>query len=224
MKRVPSMNAIMLEHPSSPAELSAPGRSATGRTRVPGRTGSGKARPARDAPRPASRPDPHAMVRSLYSEHGPALLTYVTRLLSDRHQAEDVVQETMLRAWRNADLLTPDRGSVSGWLARVAHNIAVDKIRARKARPAEVEETAAAPDIVEDHAAHVVNSVDLAKALALLTPAHRDVLCQVYFADRTAVQTAQVLGLPVGTVKSRNYHALRRLKTHLEEIERVRRQ
>jgi RNA polymerase sigma-70 factor (ECF subfamily) len=106
---------------------------------------------------------------------------------------------------------------VNGWLVRVAHNIAVDKIRARKARPAEVEESAAAPGRYDDHAGAVVDSVFVSRALARLSPAHREILQAVYFADRTAAQAAKDLRLPVGTVKSRTYHALRRLKLHLDE-------
>jgi RNA polymerase sigma-70 factor, ECF subfamily len=157
------------------------------------------------------------LVDSLYTTHRASLLAYVTRLLSDPHQAEDVVQETMLRAWRRASVLTPEYGSVSGWLMRVAHNIAVDKIRARRARPAEVEETAATPQTLDDHAGGVIDSVFVARALARLSPEHRAVLREVYFADRTAAQAAEVLGLPVGTVKSRVHHALRRLRLHLAE-------
>jgi RNA polymerase sigma-70 factor (ECF subfamily) len=160
--------------------------------------------------------DPNAVVRELYLEHGPMLVSYVARLMPDRHQAEDVVQETMLRAWRNVDRLTPERGPVTGWLVRVAHNIAVDKIRARKARPAEVSESAE-PRSVDDHAGNVVESVFVERLLARLTPAHREVLREVYIADRTAAQAAERLGLPVGTVKSRTYHALRRLRACLEE-------
>lgn len=162
-------------------------------------------------------PDPQVLLRSLYADHAVALRAYVTRLLSDPYQAEDVVQETMLRAWRNTGLLVPERGSVSGWLMRVAHNIAVDKIRARKARPEEVEESAAVPRSLDDHASEVVDSVFMARALDRLSPAHREVLRVVYFADRSAVQAAETLGLPVGTVKSRTYNALRRLRVYLEK-------
>ncbi len=181
------------------------------------RSGTRGVRPARVTRAQPPRQDPQALLATLYAENAPALRAYVTRLLSDPHQAEDVVQETMLRAWRNADLLVPERGSVNGWLMRVAHNIAVDKIRARKARPDEVEESAATPGRLEDHSAAVVDSVFVARALARISPAHREILRVVYFADRTAVQAAEVLGLPVGTVKSRTYHALRRLKLLLEE-------
>jgi RNA polymerase sigma-70 factor (ECF subfamily) len=162
-------------------------------------------------------PEPHALLRTLYSDHGSALVAYATRILSDPQQAEDVVQETMLRAWRHADQLTPDRGSVPGWLTRVTRNIAVDKIRARNARPTEVDDDAAGPGVLQDHSAAVVDSVLLDRALAKLAPKHRQALHAVYFADRTTSEAALALGIPVGTVKTRVHHGLRRLRVQLRE-------
>jgi RNA polymerase sigma-70 factor (ECF subfamily) len=209
------MSSIALERELTPRAPETPRHA---RTRTAERT-----RPALrlihspvDEPEPAV--DAQALVTALYAEYGTTLLTYVTRLLADPYQAEDVVQETMLRAWRNADRLTPERGSVSGWLTRVAHNIAVDKIRARKARPAEVDEGTAEPSSLGDHATTVVDSLFLADALTRLSPAHRETLREVYFADQTAAQAAETLGLPIGTVKSRIYHALPRLRACLEQM------
>jgi RNA polymerase sigma-70 factor (ECF subfamily) len=210
------MSSLALERELPPASSTAPVRTAHAVPRLAGRGRTGGVGRSPRAHR-ALAPDPQELLQTLYTEHAPALRAYVTRMLSDPYQAEDVVQETMLRAWRNAEILIPERGSVNGWLMRVAHNIAVDKIRARKARPDEVEESAATPRSLDDHASAVVDTVFVARALARLSPAHREVLRVVYFADRTAVQAAEVLGLPVGTVKSRTYHALRRLKTCLEE-------
>jgi RNA polymerase sigma-70 factor (ECF subfamily) len=210
------MSALTLECEFSGASVTVPRRTAPHPTGRPNPAVSGRVTRPRLVPYTTAQ-DPQALLNALYAEHAPALIAYVTRILSDAHQAEDVVQETMVRAWRNAELLVPERGSVYGWLIRVAHNIAVDKIRARKARPDEVEETAAVPRSHEDHASAVVDSVFGARALARLSPAHREVLHTVYFADCTASQAAKELGLPVGTVKSRTYHALRRLKAFVEE-------
>ncbi|MEI6622857.1 MAG: sigma factor, partial [Actinomycetes bacterium] len=79
------------------------------------------------------------LVRALYSEYGAALLSYVTGLVGgDRQRAEDIVQETLLRAWRHPDVLDRRGGrSVRAWLFTVARNLAVDSFRARSARPAE---------------------------------------------------------------------------------------
>lgn len=156
-------------------------------------------------------------LKSLYDDHYVRLLSYVNRILSDPHHAEDVVQETMLRAWQHADSLTPERGSVWGWLTRVAHNIAIDRIRARRARPTEVAESAGgSSDYDADHADAVVNRVVMATMVSKLVPAHRSVLYEVYFADHTATKAASSLGIPPGTVKSRLHHALRNLKTTME--------
>jgi len=176
---------------------------------------------ARTAPadrRPASD-DEDAFLRSLYAEHSASLRAQVGRMLSDPHQAEDVVQEAMLRAWRKFDTLSAERGSIGGWLCTVARNIAIDRIRAKRARPTEVDEayTDAATWSVTDHADLAVNSVLVARALATLSPCHRAVLREVYFNDRTCNEAAKVLDIPEGTVKSRLYYALRRLRLAIEE-------
>jgi RNA polymerase sigma-70 factor (ECF subfamily) len=125
----------------------------------------------------------------------------------------------MLRAWRKSDTLSPDRGSIGGWLYTVARNIALDRIRARQARPTEVDESygSAAAWSVTDHADETVDAVFVARVLAVLSPNHRAVLREVYYADRTCGEAAKVLGIPEGTVKSRLYYALRRLRLAIEE-------
>src|SRR3712207_4473365 len=81
------------------------------------------------------------LIRQLYQQHGGALLAYATRLMGDRAQGEDVVQETLIRAWKHLDALTNNKGSVRGWLFTVTRNIANDRHRARAARPTEVAES-----------------------------------------------------------------------------------
>ncbi|SDZ38130.1 RNA polymerase sigma-70 factor, ECF subfamily [Saccharopolyspora shandongensis] len=168
-------------------------------------------------------PDPQSVVNQLYGDYFAALQLYVSRIISDPYQAEDIVQETMVRAWRHADALSrPELGSAWGWLKKVARNIAIDKIRARRARPDEVEESAGVGvGILGDHSDDVLTSMSVANVLLELIPEHRSVLYEVYFADRTAAGAADVLGIPVGTVKSRLHYALRKLKTSVEPTELV---
>lgn len=158
-----------------------------------------------------------ALVRALYLEHGRLLVAYTTRLTGDRQLAEDIVQETLLRAWRHADKLTPENGSIRGWLLTVARNIATDKARARKVRPAEVTDDAVDLTDSRDHAEDVANAVVVAEALRTLSPEHREALIEVYYRGRTAAEAAQVLGVPPGTVKSRVHYALRTLRVTLAE-------
>lgn len=170
--------------------------------------------------RPGGSAD-EALVASLYADHGRMLLGYTTKLTGDRQLAEDVVQETLVRAWRNAARLTEEQGSVRGWLLTVARNIVTDRVRARQARPTEVAENPSAPPIIADHADEVVNSVLVRHALQSLSPEHRAVLISVYYGGKTAAEAGEELGIPPGTVKSRAYYALRALRNAIEEAKEV---
>ncbi|OZM75966.1 sigma-70 family RNA polymerase sigma factor [Pseudonocardia sp. MH-G8] len=156
-----------------------------------------------------------ALLHSVYSEHGRALLAYATRLTGDRAAAEDVVQETLIRAWRHPEVLTNGKGSTRGWLLTVARNLVTDRYRARAARPREVAENPDAPPLVRDHADSVVASVTVMAALDELSEDHRGVLDQIYFKGRSLGEAATALGIPAGTVKSRSYYALRALRQSL---------
>jgi RNA polymerase sigma-70 factor (ECF subfamily) len=154
------------------------------------------------------------LIRQLYMEHAGALLAYATRLTGDRVAAEDVVQETLVRAWRRPDVLTNNRGSVRGWLLTVVRNIVTDQFRARAARPLEVAQPAdgTGGPVRQDHAEEVVDSIVVLDALGQLSPEHRQVVMALYFQGHTIAEVAEVVGVPPGTVKSRSYYALRRLR------------
>jgi RNA polymerase sigma-70 factor (ECF subfamily) len=163
-----------------------------------------------------SRDTEEELVRALHAEHGPALLGYVTRITGDPQRAEDVVQETLLRAWRKAGSLEGDASSLRSWLFAVAHNLAIDEHRARAARREEAD-----PELAE---AVVVGQLDRAleasqitEALRTLSRDHREALVETYFRGRSVAEAAVVLGVPAGTVKSRTYYALRALRATLEE-------
>lgn len=153
-----------------------------------------------------------ALIRTLFEEHGRAVLAYATRLTGDRAAAEDVMQETLLRAWRHPESLLNGKGSVRGWLLTVARNIVTDRARARAARPAEVAETPYSQPVEIDHADAVVDSVVVLEAMDRLSEDHREVLFEIYFHGRTVNEAAKMLGIPPGTVKSRSYYALRALR------------
>jgi RNA polymerase sigma-70 factor, ECF subfamily len=163
--------------------------------------------------------DPEEMITRLYADNRAFVLSYVTGLLKDRFLAEDVVQETMLRAWRHCAQFSAEKGSVRGWLMKVAHNIAMDKVRMRRSRPTEVAEDAV-PDalVTEDHADTVVTALQVRHALARLSPGHRDVLEQIYLNGCTAREAAARLGIPEGTVFSRAYYALRTLRREMDAV------
>ncbi|MBW8486272.1 sigma-70 family RNA polymerase sigma factor [Actinomadura parmotrematis] len=157
-------------------------------------------------------------VPGLYRRYHRPLLAFVLRLTGgDRPWAEDVVQETMIRAWRGADRLDADAASLMPWLATVARRVVIDDRRRRSARPAEVGGGPVERAAAEDRFDGVLGRVVVADALRALSPAHRRVLVETVLRDRTVDQAAAVLGVPVGTVKSRVYYALRAMRVALEE-------
>src|SRR5947207_525936 len=97
-------------------------------------------------------------ITDLIREHGSSVKGYVIGLTSDPQLADDIVQETMLRAWRNAHLLSADRGSVHGWLFKVARNLVIDRARAKQRRPAETDEASENKVAVCDHSDRVASS------------------------------------------------------------------
>lgn len=168
-----------------------------------------------------ARDSDEALVHAIYSGHGRAMLAYATRLLGDAAAAEDVVQEALVRAWRNPAVLTNGRGSTRGWLLTVVRNLVIDRVRARAARPTEVAESPETPPVQRDHADAVATSVTVRAALDGLSEDHRGVLEQLYFEGRSLGEAANALGVPQGTVKSRSYYALRALRRALDRAEGV---
>ena len=157
-----------------------------------------------------------ALVRALYREHAGQLLGYVRSLVGgDLRKAEDIVQETLLRAWRHSDVLTAP--TARPWLFRVARNIVLDGHRAASRRPREVSVDVLGTTESADGIDQALISWQVAEALRVLTPAHREVLVELYFRDRSVNEAAQVLRVPAGTVRSRAYYALRALRLALEE-------
>ncbi len=158
------------------------------------------------------------LVADLYRRYRRPLLAFVLRLTAgDSQLAEDVVQETMLRAWRQGDQIDPAARSPMPWLTTVARRIVIDQQRRKHARPTEAGEDMLDKASVTDHADDVLRSVVVAEALRALSPAHRQVLNETILRDRTVNAAAEVLGIPEGTVKSRLYYALRALRLVLAE-------
>ena len=140
-------------------------------------------------------------IRAAWIAHGPALRAFAVRRLGDRELAEDAVQETFIRAWRKLHLFDATRGSLRTWLYAIMRNIVVDMHRARLAAPDGRRRSAG-------HAAHdefdpLLSSMTLVDALEKLSVEHRDLLVHCYLRQRPYAEVAELLGVPVGTVRSR---------------------
>jgi RNA polymerase sigma-70 factor (ECF subfamily) len=143
----------------------------------------------------------------------------VLTIVRDPGIAEDVAQETFVRAWRNAGTFDPRRGRVATWLLTIARNAAIDAMRARRPEPLD-------PEIVATRLQGGGGAVDegippdererLRGALAELPEPQRRALFLAAFAGRTAREIGELENAPVGTIKTRIWTAMGKLRESLE--------
>ncbi|TDD44248.1 sigma-70 family RNA polymerase sigma factor [Saccharopolyspora elongata] len=163
------------------------------------------------------------LLRAMYEEYGGMLTAFVLRYTEDRQRAEDVVQETLLRAWRNLDSIDPARGDPRSYLFSIARNILIDDWRAEQRRPRLVRDDGVVESQpVADDLDRLLDGWLVGEALQRLSAQHRAVVVALYFQGRSVAEAAEQLGIPQGTVKSRAYYAVRSLRTALEEMGVVR--
>jgi RNA polymerase sigma-70 factor (ECF subfamily) len=160
-----------------------------------------------------------ALMQQLHEEHAAALWRHCLRLTgSDRAHAEDLVQETLLRAWRHRSILDSPAPAVRSWLYTVSRNLLIDEWRTRRSRQeltmAEVPERGD----LDDRTDELLQSWVVAEAVTRLSHDHRAVLLECYYRGRPVAEAAVRLGIPEGTVKSRTHYALRALRLALEEL------
>lgn len=155
-------------------------------------------------------------LEELYDRHGDLLYSLVRRILNRAEDAEDVIQEIWLQAWRGARTYDPRRGTVCGWLVSMARSRAIDRLRSEGSRKRATDASGAdVPDPPESPAESTVDRqrrehVDL--AMSQLDPQHREVLELAYFAGLSQSEISERLGAPLGTVKSWTRQALSRLE------------
>jgi len=165
--------------------------------------------------------DTDAAIRELYAQHARALHSYVERFCPDWASADDIVQETFIRAWRHLPQLSADDRPVRPWLFRVARNLLIDAFRAARARPMTVQPQPADDARTDSGLDRVLDQVldqqIVAAALQHLSPAHLTVLVETFYHGESLATVARQLGIPAGTARSRLHYALHVLRQELQE-------
>ncbi len=157
------------------------------------------------------------LMQALHDEYASALWAYCVRLTGDPAQSQDVVQETLLRAWRHQTVMSQPAPALRAWLFTVARHIVIDDWRARRVRPELPTADPPEPAAQDDEVDAMLQSWVVADAVGTLSVEHRDVLLETYYRGRSVAEAARRLGVPEGTVKSRTHYALRALRLALEE-------
>jgi RNA polymerase sigma-70 factor, ECF subfamily len=161
-----------------------------------------------------------ATVEGLYDEHAAALYRYAWRLTGDGARAQDVVQETLLRALRHPEVTDDHARSARAWLFTVARNMIIDERRSSRFRNevSPLDGSAAPEQASPDEVNSALDRMLIGEALAQLSPDHQAVIRRSYYLGWTTTQIADDLGIAEGTVKSRLHYALRALRLALCEI------
>jgi RNA polymerase sigma-70 factor, ECF subfamily len=164
--------------------------------------------------------DDEEVLRAAYAAHADELLGFAQNHLHDKGLAEEAVQETFLRAWRSASSFDASVGSLRTWLFAICRNVVTDLARRRAVRPmvGNPDEASEMVDVTDDVFDRSLTAFQVEEALRRLTEDHRRVLVETYYRGRPAGEVANELSVPEGTVRSRQYYALRALKLALEEM------
>ncbi|WP_321395602.1 sigma-70 family RNA polymerase sigma factor [Emcibacter sp.] len=167
----------------------------------------------------AQRRDRQAFVR-LYEMYAPRLKSFLMSRKMDEQQAEDLLQEVMLKIWRKADSYNADKARVSTWIFTVARNSHIDIIRRRKVIELDVDDHLS--ELVDEAKTdEMVSAGQTAEAVRgaidSLSPELKQVIAKAFLEEMSHTEVAEALGLPLGTVKSRIRLAVRKLRPSLEK-------
>lgn len=163
-------------------------------------------------------------VRAAYLAHGPELYRFAHRQLGDGTTAQDVVQETFIRAWRSSATYDPQIATLRTWLFSITRNVIIDLARRDAVRPWQ----RPAGDAT-DHAVGSAGSIArfddslvdawvVEEALGRLSTEHRDAIVQTHLRHRSHDDVAAEFGIPVGTLRSRVFYGLKALRLAMEEM------
>jgi RNA polymerase sigma factor (sigma-70 family) len=167
----------------------------------------------------AARSEQHALAE-LYDRYGRTAYGLALRVLRDEALAEDAVQEGFLAVWRAAPRFVPERGKASTWILTLVHRRAVDLVRREERRRADplpdVEPGSGGPSAADSAWLHLERE-RVQAALAQLPDAQREAIELAYYGGFTQSELAERLGVPLGTIKSRMFTGLRRLRDLLAD-------
>ena len=161
-----------------------------------------------------------ADVRAAFAAHGAELYRFALRALGDTGAAEDVVQETFLRAWRAAERYDASVASLRVWLFAIARNTVTDHVRAARVRPWDAVPLTPPPDAVAtvDVSERLLDAWVIEEALGRISEPQRAAIVETHLRERPYDEVAKEQRIAVGTLRSRVFYGLRSLRSALDEM------
>ncbi|MDF2366728.1 sigma-70 family RNA polymerase sigma factor [Sneathiella sp.] len=164
--------------------------------------------------------DPSAF-RRLFANLAPRLKYFMIKGGMIESAAEDVMQDTMLKVWRKAALFDSSKASASTWVYTIARNVKIDRLRKEHRPEPDPEDPCFVPDDPETGEQAVSRKQDrerIQKAMAMLPPEQMTIIKLSFFEEKSHGEIAEMLDIPLGTVKSRIRLAFRKIRTELEGL------
>jgi RNA polymerase sigma-70 factor, ECF subfamily len=159
-------------------------------------------------------------IGELYDRHRRLLYGLILRILRNRSEAEEVLQEVFVQVWTRADTYNVELGAPVAWLVRIARNRAIDQIRSNSVRARTAEATPLPPPVETPEARAVMSEQQraIARALDTLPLEQRELIEHAYFQGLTQSELAERFHLPLGTVKTRVRTGMMTLRRELQQV------
>ena len=152
-------------------------------------------------------------MRYLFDHYGGALNNIISQIVTEHHVAEEVLQDVLLRIWSNIEQYETGKSRLFTWMASIARNAAIDRVRSKSYRKAGKTDELDVVVINRNNSETMsVEHIGLAKVLNKLDANYQSIIDLLYFKDYTQAEAAEALDLPLGTVKTRSRRALQKLR------------
>lgn len=157
----------------------------------------------------------------LYDNYAAMLFGIIARIVDDRKDAENLLQDCFVKVWQNVSFYNAEKGKLATWLIKIARNTAIDFTRSKyysQKRKNQNLENYVSQETISGSTQTMVDSIGLKQLVEKLTPACRKVIELMYFEGYTQQEIADKFGIPIGTVKSRTRLAIKELRQFYDLI------
>ena len=150
----------------------------------------------------------------LYDNYSAAIFGIITKIVADNEAAEELLQDSFMKIWKNSAQYEPTKGRLFTWMLNIARNVAIDHIRLKKNQQNNDELDDNVLGAIEQRGISdpLVDTLDMRTLTEKLAPEHRSLIELIYLQGYTQAETAEVLNIPLGTVKTRLRAALQQLR------------